>query len=96
MVELEHDRRRIAVPIEELLDPETCPRPWEEIVVHDKPKLKNKPKRNRPTKNNKGEKQGENAKGEKQGEAEASGTKKKTRRRRRRRKNNNSENSDKT
>jgi cell fate regulator YaaT (PSP1 superfamily) len=105
MVELEHDRRRIAVPIEELLDPETCPRPWEEIVVHDKPKPKNKPRRNRSNKNNKdekqggntkGEKQGENAKVEKQGEAKASGTKKKTRRRRRRRKNNNSENSDKT
>ena len=29
LVELEHDRRQIAVPLEELEDPETCPRPWE-------------------------------------------------------------------
>jgi len=29
LVQLEHDRSEIAVPVEELLDPETCPRPGE-------------------------------------------------------------------
>ena len=29
LVELEHDQRRVAFPLEELSDPETCPRPWE-------------------------------------------------------------------
>ena len=29
LVELEHDRSEIAVPLEELLDPETCPKPGE-------------------------------------------------------------------
>ncbi|MCH2148180.1 MAG: hypothetical protein MK095_01960 [Phycisphaerales bacterium] len=29
LVELEHDRSQIAVPLEELLDPETCPKPGE-------------------------------------------------------------------
>lgn len=29
LVELEHDRSEIAVPVEELLDPDTCPRPGE-------------------------------------------------------------------
>ncbi|MBT8486573.1 MAG: hypothetical protein KJO43_13410, partial [Phycisphaerae bacterium] len=31
LVRLEHDRREIAVPIEELMDPETCPRPGERV-----------------------------------------------------------------
>ncbi len=30
-VRLEHDNTMVAVPVEELSDPETCPRPWEEI-----------------------------------------------------------------
>ncbi|MBC8310044.1 MAG: hypothetical protein H8E83_05995 [Planctomycetes bacterium] len=44
LVELEHDKRRVAFPIEELSDPETCPRPWEvkEIVEEQKPKGKRK------------------------------------------------------
>ncbi|MDY7109355.1 MAG: regulatory iron-sulfur-containing complex subunit RicT, partial [Planctomycetota bacterium] len=31
LVRLEHDQREIAVPLEELLDPETCPRPGERL-----------------------------------------------------------------
>jgi cell fate regulator YaaT (PSP1 superfamily) len=31
LVRLEHDQREIAVPVEELLDPETCPRPGERL-----------------------------------------------------------------
>ena len=30
LVQLEHDSRQIAVPIEELMDPENCPQPWKE------------------------------------------------------------------
>jgi len=32
LVRLEHDGREIAVPVEELLDPETCPRPGDEAA----------------------------------------------------------------
>jgi cell fate regulator YaaT (PSP1 superfamily) len=32
LVKLEHDGREIAVPVEELLDPETCPRPGDETA----------------------------------------------------------------
>ena len=53
MVELENDRRRIAVPIEELLDPETCPRPWEEVVDHKEAKPKNNRRKNRSKNSNK-------------------------------------------
>ncbi len=90
MVELEHGRRRIAVPIEELLDPETCPRPWEEVYVPDEPKQKSKRKRNR--------KSGNKTKQDKpqSGNRAAEGTKKKKRRRRRRRNRKSSENTDKT
>lgn len=90
MVELEHDRRRIAVPIEELSDPETCPRPWEEVVVYEKPKPKKK--QHRPGKK-KQKNQNDNDKTSDKPAAE--GTKKKKRRRRRRRKKNNNENADK-
>ena len=40
LVQLEHDARQIAVPVEELMDPENCPRPWEEVPApkHKKPK----------------------------------------------------------
>lgn len=31
LVELEHDSRQVAVPMEDLSDPETCPRPWAEF-----------------------------------------------------------------
>lgn len=89
LVELEHDRRRIAVPLEELSDPETCPRPWEEVIVHQEPKQKNK-RRNR---NKKQKKSGGEKEGVVQEESTPEGTKKKKRRRRRRRrkKNNNSD-----
>ena len=95
MVELENDRRRIAVPIEELLDPETCPRPWEEVVDHKEAKPKNNPRKNRSKNSNKDmpkdQKQDENA----EGNAAPSATKKKRRRRRRSRKRNKSEKPDK-
>jgi len=94
MVELENDRRRIAVPIEELLDPETCPRPWEEVVDHKEAKPKNNPRKNRSKNSNKDmpkdQKQDENA----EGNAAPSATKKKRRRRRRSRKRNKSEKPD--
>ena len=32
LVELEHDRRRIAVPLEELLDPDDCPDPFDQAA----------------------------------------------------------------
>tara|TARA_B100000959_G_C14980667_1_gene623325 strand:+ start:2317 stop:3480 length:1164 start_codon:yes stop_codon:yes gene_type:complete len=90
LVELEHDNRRIAVPLEELLDPETCPKPWEEVYVPDEPKQKTKRKRNR--KRSKKTKQDEE-----QGKNQADdGTKKKKPRRRRRRRRKNNENTDKT
>jgi cell fate regulator YaaT (PSP1 superfamily) len=44
LVELEHDSKRIAVPIEELLDPETCPRPWQQIEEVPETQEKSKPK----------------------------------------------------
>ena len=80
MVELEHDRRRIAVPIEELLDPETCPRPWEEVHVPDEPKPKRKRNRNQGKKE-----KTEVSSGEK---PQVEGAKKKKRRRRRPKKKN--------
>ena len=80
MIELEHDRRRIAVPIEELLDPETCPRPWEEVHVPDEPKPKRKRNRNRGKKE-----KTEASSGEK---PQVEGAKKKKRRRRRPKKKN--------
>ncbi len=95
MVELENDRRRIAVPIEELLDPETCPRPWEEVVDHKEAKPKNNRRKNRSKNSNKDmpkdQKQDENV----EGNAAPSATKKKRRRRRRSRKRNKSEKPDK-
>ncbi len=35
LVKLEHDGREIAVPVEELLDPETCPRPGDEAAQRE-------------------------------------------------------------
>ncbi|MAI66268.1 MAG: signal peptidase [Phycisphaerae bacterium] len=90
MVELEHDRRRIAVPIEELSDPETCPRPWEKVVVYEKQKPKKKHGRSGKKKQ---KNQNDNDKTSDRPSVE--GTKKKKRRRRRRRKKNNNENTDK-
>tara|TARA_B100000315_G_C14410614_1_gene510817 strand:- start:316 stop:708 length:393 start_codon:yes stop_codon:yes gene_type:complete len=86
LVELEHDKRRIAVPVEELLDPETCPRPWEEVEIPKDPKAKKK--RNRRKKSSSNSVEDIQPSGE--------GAKKKKRRRKRRRKRKNNNNSDKT
>jgi cell fate regulator YaaT (PSP1 superfamily) len=49
LVELEHDNRQVAIPLEELSDPETCPRPWIDIAeVQHKPKHSNDKGRNGP------------------------------------------------
>lgn len=87
LVELEHDQRRIAFPLEELSDPETCPRPWEmeEVEVEKKPKRR---KRNRKRKQ---QNQNDNA----DSNQEATTQPKKKRRRRRRRKRKTSKESDK-
>ncbi|MBC8203159.1 MAG: signal peptidase [Planctomycetes bacterium] len=90
LVALEHDNRQIAVPVEELSDPETCPRPWEEIEkpVYEKKENKNKNKKSRRRRGNKSSaKQVAQNKGptQTQESTEASGPKKKKRRRRRRR-----------
>ena len=47
LVELEHDRRRVAFPLEDLSDPETCPRPREvnKFVEEEKPKKQRSRKR---------------------------------------------------
>jgi len=83
LVELEHDRRQIAVPLEELEDPETCPRPWEYTPPAEPEK---KPQRSRG--GNKPKQQKEVAKGEE--------PPKKKRRRRRKRKRKGSSDSDNT
>ncbi len=88
MVELEHDKRRIAVPIEELSDPETCPRPWEEVVVYEKPKPK--PKKNQRHSGKKKQKDTTDSK-----DTPAAEGKKKKKRRRRRRNTNTDQNTDK-
>lgn len=85
LVELEHDQRRMAFPLEELSDPETCPRPWEieEVEVEKRPKRRN---RNR---NRKNKKQNQNENGDSNQEASTQPKKKRRRRRRRKRKTNN-------
>ena len=40
LVELQHDKRQIAVPIEELLDPDSCPKPYETLFEPEEPKKK--------------------------------------------------------
>ena len=82
LVELEHDRRRVAFPLEDLSDPETCPRPWEvnKFVEEEKPKKQKSRKR-------KVKKKTPSSDGDKAPEAKAedgSAPKKKKRRRRRR------------
>ena len=86
LVELEHDHRRIAVPVEELMDPETCPKPWEEVAP---PIEKEKKPRRRKPKNKQGSKQ-EN-KSNASSEATSDQPKKKKRRRRRRKRKGNNE-----
>lgn len=87
LVELEHDKRQVAFPIEELIDPETCPRPWE--VQEFEPEKKQKKRRNRHknTKQSSDTEDDQKASGEQQ---------KKKRRRRRRRKRNPNKDSDKS
>lgn len=46
LIELEHDKRQIAVPLEELEDPETCPRPWE-YTPTEEPAKKSRRRRGR-------------------------------------------------
>lgn len=84
LVELEHDQKRVAFPIEDLSDPETCPRPWEieETVEVSKPK---KNKQSRHQKGSKDKKSETDPKAQSTGEQ----TKKKRRRRRRRKRDTN-------
>jgi|TARA_B100000959_G_C14957723_1_gene614464 cell fate regulator YaaT (PSP1 superfamily) len=88
LVELEHDKRHVAFPLEELSDPETCPRPWEtnEIVEEKKPKGKRRRKRKKNSSNDDDSKEGSQS---------GNSAPKKKRRRRRRRKRNTSKDSDK-
>ena len=85
LVELEHDQRQIAFPIEELSDPETCPKPWEEIVDLEESKTTNK----RKHRGKHGKKQHSD---DDKTQPSADGSKKKKRRRRRRRKRNDNNN----
>ena len=91
LVALEHDNRQIAVPVEELSDPDTCPRPWEEIEKpeYEKREKAGKNKKSRRGRGKKGDSKQGDAKQEStqsQEKVEGSGPKKKKRRRRRRRK----------
>lgn len=88
LVELEHDKRRVAFPIEELSDPETCPRPWEvkEIVEEQKPKGKRKRRKKKKTSQEGGSKEEPKL---------ANNSTKKKRRGRRRRKRKSNKDSDK-
>jgi cell fate regulator YaaT (PSP1 superfamily) len=91
LVALEHDNRQIAVPVEELSDPDTCPRPWEEIEkpVYEKREKAGKNNKSRRGRGKKGNSKQGDAKQEptqSQEKVEGSGPKKKKRRRRRRRK----------
>ena len=77
LINLEHDNRQIAVPVEELSDPETCPRPFEA------PELPIKKKSQKQQKNKSKSKDASNQAGNGKG-----GKKKRRRRRRRSRKGN--------
>jgi hypothetical protein len=79
-VELEHDKRRVAFPLEDLCDPETCPRPWEmnQFIEEKKPKKKNRGSRQNNNKINNKEK------GAQASSQDGDKTKKKRRKRRRR------------
>jgi hypothetical protein len=90
LVELEHDQRRIAIPLEELSDPETCPRPWEiEEVEEEKKPKRRKRNRNRKKKN---QSKSENE----ESKQDDTDQPKKKRRRRRRRKRKTSDEPDKS
>ncbi|MCH2135289.1 MAG: hypothetical protein MK101_01760 [Phycisphaerales bacterium] len=81
LVELEHDRRRIAVPLEELIDPENCPNPTEELPTPPPKRRRRRRKKadEQPKADSTGDRGGDN------GEDKGSEPKKKRRRRRRRR-----------
>ena len=82
LVTLEHDNRQIAVPVEELSDPETCPRPWEEVA--SPPTTMGKPHKRRGSRSMSNQTGGnDGSKAEDSSETETG--KKKRRRRRRRR-----------
>ncbi|MBT4531051.1 MAG: hypothetical protein HOC27_07575, partial [Phycisphaerae bacterium] len=90
LVELEHDRRRVAFPLEDLSDPETCPRPWEmnQFIEEKKPKKKNRSSRQNKNKINNKEKGA-------QASSQDEDKPKKKRRKRRRRKRKQGKDSDK-
>ncbi|MBT4584037.1 MAG: hypothetical protein HOC93_03030 [Phycisphaerae bacterium] len=95
LVLLEHDNRQIAVPLEELSDPETCPRPWEEIEkpVYEKTEKPQKNRKQRSRRRGKGNAKKDGTKkpsSQPQEKSEGSAPKKKKRRRRRRKKGGNS------
>ena len=77
LVELEHDKRQIAVPLEELLPPDTCPKPYEQLFEQEEPKKKKSKHRNK--------------KNRKEVRAEGDKPKKKRKRNRRRRSKDNKE-----
>ncbi len=85
LVELEYDKRRVAFPIEELSDPDTCPRPWEVQELPKEEKTKKKP-RKRKNRRSKDRKQNTNE-AHKVADSSADKPKKKRRRRRKRRSN---------
>jgi cell fate regulator YaaT (PSP1 superfamily) len=92
LVSLEHDSRQIAVPVEELLDPETCPRPWETPPPPtrekraDKPGNQRKPRKSRSHKNESKEDVEKKTTSSSEPQNDSGNPKKKKRRRRRRRK----------
>ena len=86
LVELEHDQRQVAFPIEDLSDPDTCPKPWEEHA----PIEETKPRKNKRNSHPKSTKPQE---GKNEDSAQSSGeqTKKKRRKRPRRKRNTNND-----
>jgi len=85
LIALEHDNRQIAVPVEELLDPETCPKPWEEVTAP--PKTERKPKKRQRNRSGSSKRTGDESKDNqaKSKGDKGAGSKKKKRRSRRRR-----------
>jgi len=79
LVELEHDSRQVAVPMEDLSDPETCPRPWAEFEG-----VEEKSKQSKRSQRHSGNGQSDKA----VSEDSAPGKKRRRRRRRSRRKGN--------
>jgi cell fate regulator YaaT (PSP1 superfamily) len=94
LVQLEHDNRQIAVPVEELSDPDTCPRPWEKVEkqTYERTEKSSKNRKSRSGDKNKSDSKQENDKksqdqsSDKIVKSDGDHSKKKKRRRRRRRK----------